>query len=253
MIPFKDMISNASKFAVDNSPTILTGLAVAGTLTTAYLAVKATPAAMRDIQHAESEQTEPLTKPEVVKLCWKHYVPAAATGLVTVTCIVGANTISSRRQAALIGMYTFTEKAFRDFQEKAEEHMGETKVQKVKDDVAKDYMDSNPVSQANVILTGHGQDLFLDELSGRYFLSTMEAIRKAENDIGRQCINEQYASQNDFYHALGIPSNGYGEEFGWNNDCPLEISFSTQFSDDGRPCGVLNYRIKPNQGFYKFG
>lgn len=253
MIPFKDMISNASKFAVENSPTILTGVAVAGTITTAYLAVRATPAAVRDIQHAESEREEPLTKPEVVKLCWKYYVPATATGLVTITCIVGANTISSRRQAALIGMYTFTEKAFRDYQEKAEEHMGENRTQKVRDDIAKDIVDANPVSNNHVFPTGFGQDLFLDELSGRYFLSTREAINRAENEIVKECINNQYASQNDFYNKLGIPSNGYGEEFGWSADHPLEISFSTQFSDDGRPCGVLHYLIKPNQGFYKFG
>jgi hypothetical protein len=253
VIPVKDIISNASKFAVDNSPTILTGLAVAGTLTTTYLAVKATPSAVRDIQHAESERTEPLTKTEKVKLCWKYYIPAAGTGLVTIACIVGANTISSRRQAALIGMYTFTEKAFRDFQEKAEEHMGESKMEKVRDDISKDIVDRNPVSATNVFLTGHGQDLFLDHLSGRYFLSTREAINRAENAIVRQCMNEQYASQNDFYHELGIPANGYGEEFGWTADHPLEISFSTQFSDDGRPCGVLNYMVKPNTGFYRFG
>jgi hypothetical protein len=61
---------------------ILTGMAVAGVVTVAVLAAKASPRAVQDIQHAESEQTEPLTTVEKVKLTYHYFIPAAVAGSV---------------------------------------------------------------------------------------------------------------------------------------------------------------------------
>ena len=180
---------------------------------------------------------------------WRPYVPAVVVGATTAACILGSNSINARRNAALISMYTLADGMFKDYKEKVVEIVGAQKEQKVRDEVAKDRIDNDPVSSKQVIITGNGDVLCYDTLSGRYFNSNVESLRKAMNDINYQCNHEMYASQNDFYRAIGLPINGYGEEMGWNTDVNLELEFSTVMSDDSRPCISIAYRMAPIRGY----
>ena len=98
-----------------NSPTILTGLAVAGVVTTVVMAVKATPKALeildqeRVMREDYSERwlvpVEKITKKDIVKLTWKCYLPSFLMGGATIAAIIAANSINLRRNAALSGLY----------------------------------------------------------------------------------------------------------------------------------------------------
>lgn len=242
------IIANSARQVLkDHSPTILTGLGVTGLLTTVVLAVRATPSAVRDIQEAESEQIEALTAREKVALTWRYYVPALAVGTTTAVCIIGANSISSRRNAALISLYTVTEKAFGEYKEKVVEVIGENKEAKVRDSLAQDRV--TEAGSPHVIITQGNQPCF-DSFTGRYFESTVEKIKKAENDINRQCINDMYASQNDFYRLIGLPPVDIGEEVGWTTDNVLEINFSAVLND-GKPVMSLEYHKQPKINFHR--
>ena len=72
------------------SPTILTCIGAVGVVATAVLAVKATPKALEMVR-ADSRKNHDgnphaATKVEVVKSCWKCYIPAAVTGAATIAC-----------------------------------------------------------------------------------------------------------------------------------------------------------------------
>ena len=88
-----------------NSPHILTGIGCAGVVSTAVLAVKATPKATiileKEEEYRERKRLQSLTKMEKVKLTWKCYIPAVVMGATTIGCIIGANTVNMRRNAAL--------------------------------------------------------------------------------------------------------------------------------------------------------
>ena len=88
-----------------NSPHILTGIACAGVISTVVLAVKNTPQALAIIEeeerYRERKNIQSATKVEKVKLTWKCYAPATVMGVVTIGCILGANTVHTRRNAAL--------------------------------------------------------------------------------------------------------------------------------------------------------
>lgn len=241
----------AGKFLSDNAPTILTSLAIVGTVTTTVLAVRATPQAIRDIWDAESEQTDPLTNVEKVKISAKGYIPAAIMGGVTIGCIIGAHGIHNRRQAALISAYSIADAALKEYQTKVIETIGKNKELKVRDDIAKDTLEKNPVGSSEVYITGTGEHLCYDSLSGRYFKSDIETIRKAENDINAEVVNGMYTSQNDFYRKIGLHPVALGEEMGWRTDNMLDISFSTQMSEDNQPCICLNYRVSPIRGYWR--
>lgn len=251
MIQFKTFAKGARKVILDNSPTILTAISVAGVVTTAVLSAKAAPTAVRYIQEAESEFTDPITVPQKIKLTWKCYIPAASMGAATIACIISANTVSTKRNAAIMSAYSLTETAFKEYREKVTETIGKTKEQSVRDDIMKDRVDNDPVSNREVIITGNGEVLCYDSITGRYFESTVETIRKAQNDLNAQIINDMYASQNEFYRLLGLQGTKLGDELGWNHDNMLELSFTSVISEDGRPCLALDYRVAPVQNYYK--
>lgn len=236
------------KLLNDNSPTILTALGVAGLVGTVVAAVKATPAAVRDIMDAESERTEPLTSREKVTLTWKHYIPAAAIGSITGLCIISSNSINSRRNATLISLYTLTDKTLGEYREKVVSILGEQKEQKVRDALAQDQVNSSPNQE--IVIFGSGNVLCFDTLTGRHFESNVEKIRKAENDVNRQCINDMYASQNDFYRLIGLPAIAIGEEVGWTTDNPIDVTFSSVLSEN-KPVLAINYVRQPKIGYHK--
>src|SRR5690349_5429579 len=97
------------KFTADNSPTILTALGAVGTLTTAYLAGKASFKAAQILDDYDTisiqENRPPLDAKDKVAVVWKLYIPAASTAIVTVTSIILANRIGTRRAAALAAAY----------------------------------------------------------------------------------------------------------------------------------------------------
>jgi len=248
----------AEKLIADNSPAILSAIAVTGTITTAVLAGRASYKAAEiigdDILRQKEEEVGQArhyrTYRQDVELVWKLYVPAVGTGVLTVACIVGANRIGTRRAAAMAAAYSLSEKAFVEYKDKVIEKMGETKEQKVRDAIAQDRVDANPVSTREVIITGSGDVLCYDSITGRYFESNVETLRKAQNDINYQILATNYATLHEFYSLIGLPSTLYSSEVGWNNDNMLELEFTTVLSEEGKPCLSVNYKTYPIRGYY---
>lgn len=237
------------------SPEILTGIGIAGMITTVFLAVKATPKAMRLI--AENSGTSNLgvayapNKRETVKLCWKTYIPAAVTGTVSIACLIFASSANGRRNAALAVAYELSETAFKEYRDKVVETVGEKKEQAVQDAVAKEQMRKNPVENREIILTNNGDTLCLDMLSGRYFKSSVDKLKRAETELNRQMNGETYVSLNDFYYLIGLPPlQLIGDKLGWNgNKGHMSLRFSAQLTEDETPCLVMGYWAEP---YYKY-
>ena len=235
----------------DNAPAILTATGVAGVLTTVYFAVKATPEAYRQIQDAKSETTEEITNLDVVRLVWQEYIPTAVSGVVTIASILAVNTIHTRRQAAVMSLYTISERALSEYQSKVRDTIGERKEKGIRDAVVADRMVADPISNTQVLVTGTGDNLCYDSLTGRYFKSDIETIRRAQNDVNAKAINDMYASQNDFYAMVGLPPAVFVVGHGWRPDAQMDISFSSHLSEEGTPCLALDYRVKPIRGYWK--
>lgn len=247
------LAKQAGKVLSRNSPNILTAVSVCGVFSTTVLAVKATPQAIIDIQNAESETTEPITPKDKIQLTWKHYVPAASVGAVTVACILGVNSVHSTRSAALMSVYSVTDKAFTEYQQKVQEQLGEASHKKVQEHVAKDRMEANPPVDNQIIMTNDGTALCYDHMSGRYFETDLEKVRKAQNDLNHQINNEMYASLNDFYDLIGLGHTKLGDELGWTSDRLLELSFSAVLAENGKPCIALDYSISPVKDYFRIG
>lgn len=239
-----------------HSPEILTGIGIAGMVTTTILAVKATPKALRLIEEKKEEleferdEFVTLSKSEVVKTCWKCYIPSVVTCGMSVACLIGASSVNLKRNAALATAYTLSETALKEYQEKVVETIGEKKEQVVRDAIAKDKVDKQPVTTSEIIITEKGNTLCFDSVSGRYFKSDIEKLKKAENELNRRMRDEMYISLNDFYFEIGVKPIDLGDELGWNIDRGyINLKFSSQLADDGTPCLVMSYQVAPRYDY----
>lgn len=253
-------IQTASKgignYLLKNSPTILTGFGVAGLISTVALAIHATPKAAKIIDEADYQRQtdrltegyvyEPLTNMEIAKLIWRLYVPTGVMGLMTIACMIGANSISLRRQAALASLYSIADATLKEYQAKVIETIGENKENKIHEAILQDKLNKNPIADNTVIVTGKGQSLFYDSLSGRYFKSDLETIRKIQNDFNETLINEADLTLNELYDQLDLERTELGNDLGWSTDYGLlRFKFSAKIATDGQPCIVLDYEIGP--------
>lgn len=243
-------LRNAAK---KHSPEILTGIGVAGMITTVVMAVKATPKALILIEEKKEEEgVDKLPALETVKAAWACYIPATIIGGMSVFCLVGASSANLRRNAALATAYTLSESALKEYQEKVVETIGEKKEQSVRDAIAKDRIDKNPVANREVIITERGNTLCYDVISGRYFKSDIDKLKKAENELNRQMRDDMYISLNEFYYEIGLNNTKLGDDLGWNIDSGyIELNFSSQLTDDGTPCLVIDYQVAPRYDYSK--
>ena len=248
-------VKNIQTSLTKHSPEILMSFGFASMASTVIFAVKVTPKACRLIEAKEKELgVEKLTTVETVKTTWKCYIPAAVSAGVSVGCFLGANSVNNKRNAALAAAYTLSDTAFREYREKVVETIGEKKEQIVRDKVAEDKMKKDPVGKKEVIITEKGNTLCYDVISGRYFKSDIDKIKRAENELNKKLLREGYISLNDFYEELGLGYTKNGDDLGWNLDQDqwLEFSFSSQIAEDGTPCLVVDYNVAPKYGYSSF-
>ncbi len=240
------IIKSARVAMKKHSPEILTGIGIAGMITTTIMAVRATPKALVLIEDKKEELgTDELTKMDVVKAAWPCYIPSAIVGTASVLCLVGASSTNLRRNAALATAYTLSETTLKAYQEKVVETIGEKKEQGIREQVAKEKMVKNPVRE--VILTERGGNtICYDVISGRYFKSDRDTISRIVNDLNRQMRDDMYISLNDFYYELGLDGTKIGDDLGWNIDKGyIEINFSSHLDANGTPCLVIDYQVAP--------
>lgn len=245
------ILSSIRTSAAKHSPEILTGIGITGMIATTVMAVRATPKALKLMEDTKAEtKEEKLTPMETIKTTWKCYLPAAITASVSVVCLISANSVNARRNAALATAYRLSESAFKDYRGKIIETIGEKKEQSVQDSIAKDKLEQNPVTNREVIITDKGDTLCFDAVSGRYFKSDIEKLKKAVNELNRRMRDEMYISLNDFYYEIGLSGISIGDDLGWNIDNSyIEPRFTSQLADDGTPCLVIGYCVEPRYDY----
>ena len=245
-VDFQKVLGNAQKIIKKRTPEILTGVGIAGMVTTVVLSVKATPKALMLIEERKLDlDMEKLPPTEIVKTAWKCYIPPFVTGVMSCACIIGASSVSMRRNAALATAYTLSETALSEYRDKVVETLGEKKDADVRDAIAKDKLDKNPITGNEVVVTERGETLCYEPLSGRYFQSDIDKIKRALNEVNNMLLNDSYVALNDFYTEIGLGTTKIGDDLGWQIGSGLiDIHFSTHLAANGEPCLVVDF-IKP--------
>lgn len=265
-----NFLKNAEVFTKRNSPAILTGLAIVGVISTAWAAYKAGPRAskiledyrkdMRDCRPNDKE-TKKVIVGETVKKMVPVIAPTIIMGGSTIACIVGSQSISSRRIAALSAAYSISETTVKNLNNKMEEMLGEKKARAVKDAIMNDKLKSDSekdrkVLSENFVIPGDGTVLCKDLQTGRMFHSNAEKIKQAIATCSYNIVSDMYISLNEFYEAINSPdleSIPLGNDLGWNIEDSIKgklpITLSALLTDDGKPCLCVDYDIGVRDDF----
>lgn len=274
------LFKTAQKFVSRRSPEILTGLGIAGMCTTVVLAVKATPKAMELIEEeklsklsktpSDGKQSvvydldKPLSPIETIKVAWKPYIPAALTGIASISCIIGASSVNARRNAALYSAYKLSETALSEYKDKVAETVGDKKVKEIKQKIAEDKVDKIvPASKekeddgqgkTKVIISEDGDAWFIDPYSNTPFRSNKNKIDAAAIKVSRNFIDDIFVSLSDFYDALDVPEiqhTATSDDLGWSADDVklIEVDYSDAVVRDGRAYVVMDFLVRPHYGY----
>lgn len=250
---------NAVKNEVsENAPEILIGVGIFGFGTAMILSAKATPKAIRLIEAKKEELgQEELTVVETVKTAGPVYIPAFMTGVVSAACIVGANSIHAKRNAALATAYQLSVAALSDYKDTVLETVGEKKTKAVEEKyVAKQIEEHPPVVKDERFITNTDSILFYEPISHITFYSTRAAVKEAFADLNSHIALHGYASLNDLYDYLNQESTDLGEKLGWNlyreGKVAVDIE-DLEWTKDGRPCAVIRCDTAPQYYYYRIG
>ncbi len=268
---FMKMLETTEIFAKKKSPAILAGLAVIGVASTAYAAYKAGLKADKILKeykadlkdcHPKDREAKNAVRGEMLKKMVPVMAPPVILGATTVSCIVGSQSISNRRIAALSAAYTLSESAVKNLEDKMEDALGEKKARSIRDAIVKDRLDRDyPDDQKelisnNCVIPGDGTVLCKDLYSGRFFYSNAESINQAIAKCSYNIVSDMYISLNDFYEAIGSPQLDtipMGDDLGWNIDNTqngkLPIVLRALLTKDNKPCLCLDYDIEVRDDF----
>lgn len=230
-----------------HAPEILTGLGVAGMFASVAFAINATPKAMKSVKEKKKELNKTkLSFGEMLQASWKYYIPTTIMLASSTACVIGANSVSTRRSAALAAAYSLSETALSEYKAKVHDLIGDNKEKEVQAAIAQDKVAANPPSETTIINTGKGETLFMEALTGQYFRSDIEKIRKIENDLNREMRSSITISVNDVLAALGVRhAHKTYDNLGWDIDRhPLEFTRNAIVDDEMGVVVVIDYRYE---------
>ncbi len=260
-------VASVGRFLSKNSPTILSALGVGGVGLTVYFSGKA---ALKTRAICEEYVKESITADGSMKITTvdeldkagylriaKAYIPVAASAAATIFCIVGSNTINTRRIKALGGAYAVLDANFRDYKAAAVAALGTDAANKIQE-AADKAVCMKEAPERDTIPGGHF--IFYDRYSRRDFVSTPEDVIAAEYHLNRNFALRGYATLNEFYSFLGLPEWETGNLLGWTLDEGTNygyawVDFINARHDD--PDGTVWYSIEmifePTIDEYYFG
>lgn len=227
-----------------HSGSIATGAAIAGVVVTTGLAIRATVKATKKIEVADANG-EVESPADVAKLVWKDYAPVALSAGSTVMCVLAAHHIDSKKIAAVSAAYNLAQQALEEQIAATKDVVGEGKASKIRERVAEKKLEDHPASKSEVIVTGNGDALCYESLSGRYFMSDIEKVRQAVNDYNYELIRCDSLSVNEWFDHLLLGHTKDGEILGWTSNTLLECEFRSKLTDDNKPCLVIDYANDP--------
>lgn len=248
------VVKNGMNFLMARRPELLAGGAIVGLAATAYLSGKA-GVELHELKEDYNAFLTASPAPEDLEREKKLYAkdaariivkPAVATAF-TGACIIGSAAIAHNQYGALMAAYLMSNDKLKAFETKATKMLSEGQTQEIRTEIAQERVLANPITSASgmVLDTGLGTTLCYDSLSGRYFKSSVERIRMAQNDTNEEVISDWSANLNTFYDFLGLSPIKLGENLGWNNNNLLRLRLDSALTPSGEPVLVLDYDAYP--------
>ncbi len=238
---WKEPVNKLTNVLTENSPTILTVFGCIGLVTTVGLTIKATINATRIVdEHKEEIDKMPQKRykaAEAVRLTWKCYVPVVVTGGASLGCIIGANSINLKRNAALVATYVATEDKLKSY----ENRILDTRVKK---DQTGDS--STEEKSGKPFVVDGNKCMCKDGFSGRFFETSLSKIQNAQTALSKMITYEYRVTVNELYDELGLDRIDAGDAFGWDleHGDEVDIDIDAIMDEHYGPVMLITYTPK---------
>lgn len=223
------------------SPEILTGLGIAGGITSGVMAVKATldvePILDQhtwDVAEAKKSGLGGMDNIEVRKAVArvhvrtglqlaKHYGPTVSLALASAGCILSAHGIMRQRNAAILASYKLLETSFNDYRERVREEIGEESERDFFFGLREEEREIDGEKKIVKVGTDNPEirspySALFDELNpnwqgqGEYNLLFLKAQQNYANDLLRA---RGHLFLNEVRNSIGLPHTQAGAVTGW--------------------------------------
>ena len=256
-----NVIKNA---LIKHGPSILTGIAMVGVITTGYLVHKADRKLIGDVAEAvlfEDDSDIPVsdTVKRIAKKNWKIYIPAAMSGVLAMGCAFGANQWHLSKEGALAAAAIMYKANSEELEKKLREEFGEEKVDEVKKKIAEAKADKDrpPWEEKRP-----DKMKIWEPYSKQWFWASQQELLWAEIMINKMICQQWKVTLNDLLKIYGCKTSKEFENLGWSYDdeCYTQtwacggrlmgnwIGFSPQLVEnkDGTTYFEMDYEVHPN-------
>ncbi len=191
----------------------LPAVAIAGCVAGPILASRATYKAHDILADENASMTNK------VKQTWKYYIPAVVVGGTAVLSIVMSKRLDAKEIAALTATCGYLASNKAELEKAIKEKFGDEAFVEIRKEVDKKMVEKYGEKQKMTAeLTGKGDLLCYEGLTGRFFRSSEEAVKEAIKKINDEFKNGNYIYMNMLYDELGISVTRFGNELGWVPD-----------------------------------
>ncbi len=226
------LTKTCAKFLHKHGGTILVVAASVGVGLTMWETGKATVKATTLVAMNKDEN---LGKKEVIRDCWKFYIPAAILGGGTIACILGSNVLNKKQIASLTAGYMALGKAYQEYRQKVIENIGIEKEAEIQEQINEEKLPEVREKMEEEKL------LCYDPISKRYFHATEVELTDAFYNLNRDFALNGEVSLNDLYSYLGLDYIPEGDTTGWCSDYLaneweyywIDFRYYEQKTDDG--------------------
>ncbi len=251
-IPIGAIAKNVILFAKANATPIATGAVILGMVSAVVLAVKATKESVEDIEEVKEEyEVDELTPKEVVRVVWRRFIPVILILGLTIACLLVNTNRMVKRYAALSTAYALSESYVKDYMDATKETVGAKKEQDIRDHAIEKQVSRKPLdkdaAQRGIIERGHGDTLFYDTLTTRYFHDSIEHVKEVERDLAGVYEAEDKLYADDYSRALlGITT--HFEQMGWRKTGKIDGTHKFKLNYTS---GLIENSMTPYAAIYR--
>ena len=215
-------------FIQRNSATVLAIAGAVGVVATVVTTTRAAPKAIRLLNEAKERENHELTIWQKMQVAIPVYIPVILTGSATIFCILSSNILNKASQASLMSAYMLIDQSYKDYKRKLKELYGYRWGQEAHDRIIESLAieKAEPpyikaVGAYNVVSLSENESLcgpkllFYEQLSERFFESTLEAVLEAEYHTNRNYILYGFQTVNEWYEFLGLKPSDDDNRMGW--------------------------------------
>ena len=240
-----------------NSTKILAGVGITGYFVTSIFSIRAYKECERRIEQRKEELgMDKLTTAETIKVCWKPAILPILSFTTSSICIIGAQNILLKKNAALLAAYKASETTLAEFKKQTKTTVGEEAYKKIQDKVTEKQIEQVEIPNKKTYLDDE-RELYYDGTYGGYFYATELEVYKAFEET-RADIEwarnttlgtgyRQMVLLGDLYFRLHNEPIGIGDDFGYDvekyrcNKLDYMISNDFKTAPNGKKALVIYY------------